>query len=88
MGRVKWDYPTSQLEDIKLLLNQRSEAEYVGRKNAVDNVRNDRNARIESSDAIVLVEYMSWFRLARKPYLLFVEARSRQLRRKRERRPS
>ncbi|MBA0845096.1 hypothetical protein Goarm_022461 [Gossypium armourianum] len=47
MGRVKWDYPTSQLEDIKLLLNQRSEAEYVGRKDAVDNVRNDRNAQIE-----------------------------------------
>ncbi|MBA0765837.1 hypothetical protein Gotri_014958, partial [Gossypium trilobum] len=34
------------------------------------------------ADTTICLEYLSWFRLAGKPYLLSVEARSRQLRQK------
>ncbi|KAH1096949.1 hypothetical protein J1N35_013870 [Gossypium stocksii] len=39
-----------------------------------------------SSDTMDCLEYMSWFRVVGKLYLLSVEARSRQIRQKRQRR--
>ncbi|MBA0653528.1 hypothetical protein Goklo_020693, partial [Gossypium klotzschianum] len=45
-----------QLEDIWLLFDQQSEAEYVGREGVVDSVRDGGDARTGYSDAIVRVE--------------------------------
>ncbi|MFQ6653752.1 hypothetical protein Gotur_024989 [Gossypium turneri] len=70
----------SELEDIRLLLDQRSEAEQ------------NRNEYIPTREEIIvpelacIPEYMPWFRIHGKPYLLTPEERQQQIRVGRERR--
>ncbi|MBA0753029.1 hypothetical protein Gogos_022138, partial [Gossypium gossypioides] len=54
-----------QLEDIWLLFNQQSEAEYVGHEGVIDSVRDGRDARTGSSDAIVWVEETNFVTIVR-----------------------
>ncbi|MBA0878539.1 hypothetical protein Goshw_007525, partial [Gossypium schwendimanii] len=108
---TRWNHPTSyarlptSLEDIQLLLDQRSKAQFQWtpyedpaiRAVILDECFQNLNAwhvkvpLVNFATELIIVpelactpEYMPWFGIYRKPYLLSVEERQRQLRVQRE----